>query len=296
MSYLLFLDESGHDHKTCPYEVRGGVCLAASRVWPFVSAVMSLEEEAFGTRLSQFGVELKGHKLLDKDRFKWAVQEPAMPSATRRFHARAFLSKSQRSEKLNRSEFTAYGQASLIMARGIFRLLTEQDGLVFASCIDKGVERPVDGNDEQGYLRKDWVYLLERYAHFLRDRQETGLLVLDQTEAAEDRRFIGRLQRYFTLTVPGRERANFIVPTPFFVASDLTYPIQAADICIYALNWGFRLPERGMSAPVRQEITDEFQETIRALQWRGQGTRGEERFSSYGIVYLNTLRGKSENG
>ena len=25
MSYLLFLDESGHDHRTMPYEVRGGV-------------------------------------------------------------------------------------------------------------------------------------------------------------------------------------------------------------------------------------------------------------------------------
>ena len=30
MSYLLFLDESGHDHRTMPYEVRGGVALHAS--------------------------------------------------------------------------------------------------------------------------------------------------------------------------------------------------------------------------------------------------------------------------
>jgi hypothetical protein len=34
MSWLLFIDESGHDHKNCPYEVRGGVAIHASRLWP----------------------------------------------------------------------------------------------------------------------------------------------------------------------------------------------------------------------------------------------------------------------
>lgn len=29
MSWFLFLDESGHDHKTMPYEVRGGIALHA---------------------------------------------------------------------------------------------------------------------------------------------------------------------------------------------------------------------------------------------------------------------------
>jgi len=39
MSWLLFLDESGHDHKTTPYEVRGGVAIHAGELWPFVRAV-----------------------------------------------------------------------------------------------------------------------------------------------------------------------------------------------------------------------------------------------------------------
>jgi hypothetical protein len=39
MSWLLFLDESGHDHKQMPYEVRGGVALHARELWPFVRAV-----------------------------------------------------------------------------------------------------------------------------------------------------------------------------------------------------------------------------------------------------------------
>jgi len=32
MAWLLFLDESGHDHKQMPYEVRGGVALHAGEV------------------------------------------------------------------------------------------------------------------------------------------------------------------------------------------------------------------------------------------------------------------------
>jgi len=48
MSYLLFLDESGHDHKTMPYEIHGGVALHASKLWPFVKALTNLEQAAFG--------------------------------------------------------------------------------------------------------------------------------------------------------------------------------------------------------------------------------------------------------
>lgn len=36
MSWLLFLDEFGHDHRTSPYEVRGGIALQAEKLWPFV--------------------------------------------------------------------------------------------------------------------------------------------------------------------------------------------------------------------------------------------------------------------
>lgn len=36
MSWLLFMDESGHDHKNMPYEVRGGVAIHAGQLWPFV--------------------------------------------------------------------------------------------------------------------------------------------------------------------------------------------------------------------------------------------------------------------
>ena len=108
----MFMDESGHDHRSMPYEVRGGIALHASRVWSFVQQVQALEQEAFGGSLQEFGTEIKGSKLLDKDRFRWAAQETeAMPDIARRVLARAFLTKKQTNGTPNRNEFTAYGQA-----------------------------------------------------------------------------------------------------------------------------------------------------------------------------------------
>ncbi len=66
MTWLLFLDESGHDHRQMPYEVRGGVALHAGEVWPFVQDVQRLELQCFGIQLSEFQKELKGCKLLDR--------------------------------------------------------------------------------------------------------------------------------------------------------------------------------------------------------------------------------------
>ena len=78
MSWLLFLDESGHDHKSMPYEVRGGIALQDMEVWPFVQEMQRLELASFGVVLHQFRTELKGCKLLDRDRFKWASQGPPL--------------------------------------------------------------------------------------------------------------------------------------------------------------------------------------------------------------------------
>ena len=76
-----------------PYEVRGGVALHASEIWPFVQDMQRLELAAFGTGLHQFRAELKGCKLLDKDRFRWAAQDSPMSDEERRKHCRGFLRK-----------------------------------------------------------------------------------------------------------------------------------------------------------------------------------------------------------
>jgi hypothetical protein len=74
MAWLLFLDESGHDHWQMPYEVRGGIAIQDSQLWPFTRAVQQLEHLAFGCSLHDFQKELKGSTLLDRKRFRFANQ------------------------------------------------------------------------------------------------------------------------------------------------------------------------------------------------------------------------------
>jgi len=288
MSMLLCLDESGHDHRNMPYEIHGGIAIHAKRLWPFVQAIMTLEEACFGDRLSRFRKEIKGSHLLDKDRFKWARQSESIPAAERRTHCLSFLNKGLNKQPPTRIEFTAYGQASLSMARGIFDLLAAHDAFVFACVIPKNVSKP-PLDREPDLLRKDLVFLLERYYYLLEMRNEPGLIVLDETEKIQDRRFVRMLERYFQETVTGRYRSTRIVPSPFFVSSDMAYPVQVADVVIYALNWGFRLPKFGMTSPVRPEIAEEFSGLIGKLQFRGEGYRDGNVFPTFGIVYVPDL-------
>lgn len=285
MSYLLFLDESGHDHQAMPYEVRGGVALHASDLWPFVQDMQRLEVDSFGIQLHACRSELKGCRLLDKDRFKWAKQAATLASEERRLHCRGFLAKGLEKRSPTRLEFTAYGQACLYMAAGIFKLLTKHNGLLFAAAIPRGVRKP-DTFTAEDYLRKDQVFLLERYFYLLEQARQHGLLVMDELEKSEDRRFVKRLQAYFSKTEIGRNRSDWIVPAPFFVSSDMTYPVQAADLAIYCVNWGFRLPARGMDAPVRSEIAETYGPLIGRLQFRWTGSSKGADYNSYSIVYV----------
>jgi hypothetical protein len=285
MSHLLFLDESGHDRRQVPYEIHGGIALHVDKLWPFIQAMKSLEEASFGGLLHQYKSEIKGSKQLEKKRFRWAGQGPLLDDRTRRKHSLAFLNKGLEGRPPSALEFQAYGQASLAMARGVFELLLGHGATLFASAIPRTIVKPTTWEAEE-YLRKDMVYLLERFFYFLDERQASGLLVMDETERADDRRFVRRLERYFTLTLNGRFRSTRIVASPFFVASDMTYPVQAADLAIYSINHAFRIPGRGMNAPVREEIVAEFLPWLKRLQYRGTvaGEAGE--FQTFGIAYV----------
>lgn len=285
MSWLFFQDESGHDHRNTPYEVRGGVAIHARELWAFVQDLQRLEVDAFGIRASEIGKELKGATLLAKDRFLWAKQDERMSDEARRKHARGFLIKGQQRAKPTRVEFTAYGQACMEMALGTFQLLRDHRGVLFAAAIPRGVTRP-DTTKAEEYLRKDHVFLLERFFYFLEKQQEHGLLLMDEVEKSVDRRFVRRLEAYFTKTQTGRYRTTWIVPTPFFVSSDMAYPVQAADLCIYCVNWGFRLPSRGMDAETRVEIAEYFGLWLNQLQFRGEASRDGSTYEVYGIVYV----------
>ena len=43
MSYFLFMDESGHDHKIAPYEVRGGIAIDIEKLWHFIQEMREKE-------------------------------------------------------------------------------------------------------------------------------------------------------------------------------------------------------------------------------------------------------------
>ena len=285
MAWLFFIDESGHDHKSMPYEVRGGVAIHVSRLWPFVQEMQRLEVECFGCRLDAYGKELKGSTLVDRKRFRFAGQGETLPDNGRRHHCRSFLANSRRDRAPTGLEFTAYGQACLGMARDMVALLKRFGAVLFASAIPRGVAKPPDYRFDD-YLRKDFVFLLERFFYFLETKREYGVLVMDETEKREDRRFVARMEDYFTKTGTGRFRTAWIVPTPFFVSSDMAYAVQAADLCIYCVNWGFRLPGRGMNAERRDEIADMFAADLADLQYRGQGYRDGRVFDTYGVVYV----------
>ena len=285
MTWLLFLDESGHDHKQMPFEVRGGIALPASKLWSFIQNWRRLEEDCFGTTLVAFGKEAKGEKLLDRDRFKWAGQQTRMVDSERRKLARGFLERGVAKLPQTRDTFTAYGQASLEMARGVFDLLRGHEAKLFAALIPRGTKPPTDFTSGD-YLRKDHVFLFERFFYFLEGAKSHGLLIMDETEKTQDRRFVAKLEAYFNKTSMGRNRTSWIVPSPFFVASDMSYAVQAADICLYCINWGYREKSWGQDYGQRDEISDEFGQKVGQLQWMGAGERDRRKFASTGIVLV----------
>ena len=286
MTWLLFMDESGHDHKTMPYEVRGGVAIHVGQIWPFVRAAYQLELDCFGCQLGLYQIEIKGSSLLDRKRYKLASQGERMLDEERRKLCRSFLTKGLEKKSPKHNEFTAYGQACLEMAHGLFQLLFVHQAVLIAAAIPRTIRKP-DTSEAEEYLRKDHVFLLERFFYLLEAKTEHGILVMDEQDKTEDRRFVQRMERYFTKTAPGRYRTTWIVPTPFFVSSDMTYAVQAADLCIYCVNWGFRLPAIGMDAEQRDEIAGEFGVWLNRLQFHGQGYRDGQVFESYGIVYVS---------
>ena len=193
MSWLLFLDESGHDHKTMPYEVRGGIALHASDLWSFVQAVQKHEFYSFGCHLHQYSCELKGSTLLDRKRFKFAQQLPPMEPEARRKHCVSFFSKNLEKKPITKDEFTAYGQACLEIARGLFQLLTQHRAVLFAAVIPP-VARPA--NLQLGNWPRTRCSSSNAFSISSKHTVSTGLLVVDGQKVA-DRSFVKRLEAYF---------------------------------------------------------------------------------------------------
>ncbi len=99
MSYLLFMDESGHDRRDSPYEVLAGICIEDRDLWNFVCAIQDAETKYFGRRVTQGVLELKAKKLLKKKVFRHAVQLPPLPPEDRTRLAESCLQKGEAARK-----------------------------------------------------------------------------------------------------------------------------------------------------------------------------------------------------
>jgi len=227
---------------------------------------------------------MKGKSLLAKDRFHWANQATLMQDDARRKHALGFLSKGLEKKPPTKEEFTAYGQACLLWVDGMFAAILNRDATLFAAAIPKAAPRVPPSATE--FLRRDHVRLFERYFYFLDAKKDHGLIVMDEVDQTDDRRFVRRLENYFTRTEAGRYRSQWIVPVPFFVSSEMAYPVQAADVCIFCVNWGFRMPNIGMVAETRPEIARRFGPWLNRIQFKGEGYRDGAVFKSFGIFFV----------
>ena len=192
-----------------PYEVRGGVAIHSSQLWPFIQGMQRLELDCFGCPLALYKKELKGSTLLDKKRFRFAHQDAPLEDETRRRHSRGFLTKGLEKKNPTRLEFSSpYGQACLETAKGIMQLLLSHKAVLFAAVVPRGIPRS-KGVHAEDYLRKDHVFLLEPLFYLLEQERKYGLLVIDGLpEKTENRRFVRRLERYFTETDPGQYGAT----------------------------------------------------------------------------------------
>lgn len=109
MSWLLFMDESGHDHKNMHFEARGGVAVHAGKVWPFIQDWQESLEKSFGTEFIDSGVEIKGSHLLNNERIKWSKQMQTLTTAERHRGVNRFLTQRQQKHSPAKRSFTAYG-------------------------------------------------------------------------------------------------------------------------------------------------------------------------------------------
>ncbi len=281
MAWLLFIDESGHDRRAAPYEVLAGVAVRDDRLWSLIKELQAAELKRFGRRYSAGLDELKGRKILKTKVFHHAALNTPVPGAEMATLAKKALDDGERAGV---RELKALALAKLAYVNDVFALCARFKCKVFASV----VETDAPGTKSDG-LRKDYGYLFERFFYFLEENKphESGIVVFDELEKSRSHLLIDQCQRYFKETAIGRQRANLIIPEPFFVHSELTTGVQLADLAAYVISWGFRTP--AMKKPAREELAP-FAKQIAELRYKALRLRDGERFDVWSIAHITDLR------
>ena len=291
---LLFIDESGHDRSGTPCEVLAGVAVAEDNLWNMICAIRSAERDCFGGFLTDFSIdETKGKKLLKRERFYEANRPIEIESSECLRLANSLLTKGKASRGQSSSsptflEIVAYSRQVLRFVHAVLDIAASFSVQVIASLVDPQAPRP-----EPGKLRKDFVYLFERYFYFLETLppRERGLVVFDELDKAQCHGLLQQMGAYFLATETGRYRSSRIVPEPFFVHSDLTTGVFLADLTAYILGWGWRLNK--MPQPFRAELQP-YVNKLHDMQFHGQKPRpdGTGVWQLHDITYLEDLRGQ----
>lgn len=260
MAFFLFIDESGQDHHDSPYEVLAGITFEDKDLWNFIRSAHELEINCFGRKYREIGNEIKARTFLKRKTFRLANQLPAIPLTDRRLLAKRALDNGATVTKM---ELTALAQAKLDYAGKLLELCHQYRCKVFASIIFDEKSIPVDTQ----MLRKDYVYLFERFYYFLEDKPEEprGIVVFDELDKSSSHLLLGQMDKYFKNTAKGRYRAGLIVPEPFFVHSDLTTGIQVVDFIAYIMSWNFRVGK--LDKTPREEL-NKYLELIKPMRYR----------------------------
>ena len=293
---LLFVDESGHDQKVMPCEVLAGVAIAEKDLWNLVRAIRHAEQEHFGGYLRDLcGTETKAKKLLKRDRFKEASRAATIGAEDCVQLANSLLKKGRKSRGQPSSdptfpEIAAFNRKSLEFVHAVLDIAASFGVVVFASVVAVIAPR-----SEKQLLRKDYVYLFERYFYYLESlsRSERGLIVFDELDKAQSHILLQQMAAYFLGTHTGRYRSARIVPEPFFVHSDLTTGVFLADLAAYIIGWGWRL--RYMPQRARSELKP-YAQKLHAMQFKGEkpDEEGGEPRQLWGINYIDDLRGQTD--
>jgi hypothetical protein len=288
VSYLLFVDESGHDQRESPYEVLAGLAIEDRDLWNLISAIDQVQERFFGLRYASLGREIKGKHFLTRKIFRVASQLPPFdPEDRSRLAAQCLI----RGAEADRNQITALAQAKIVFVKEALQLCAAHRARAFASITVAGAPRP-----EQTFLRKDYAYLFERFYYFLEDSPTSpmGIVVFDELERAQSHLLIGQMSRYFQQTGRGRMRSSRIIPQPLFVHSELTTLVQIVDLLAYIVAWGVKVG--GMDRPRREELA-ELANLVCDLRYRAvRDVAGNSNFVVWSFAVITDLRPRLEQG
>ena len=259
MACFLFIDESGQDHHDSPYEVLAGIAIDDKDLWNLIKSAHELELGCFGRKYRENANEIKARTFLKRKTFRLADQLPSISPEKRTALAKAALDDGS---SITKEQLTALAQAKLEYVKQLLDLCHHYRCKVFASIICDESSIP----DNKEMLRKDYIYLFERFYYFLEDRPEEprGIVVFDELDKSASHLLLDQMDKYFKKTSKGRIRANLIIPEPFFVHSDLTTGIQIVDFVAYVISWNFRVGK--LNKPSREELNP-YMELIRPMRY-----------------------------